>query len=107
MNNLRTLVLRVVLLFGLAITLTARAASAVEQWDVFELTLRGPREGNPFVDVRVSAVFTNGTRTLEAAGFYDGDGVYRVRFMPEAAGRWRYETKAIVGSSRERRVISR
>ena len=54
MNNLRTLVLRVVLLFGLAVTLTARTASTIEQWDVFELTLRGPREGNPFVDVRVS-----------------------------------------------------
>jgi len=70
------------------------AAQAVEKWGVFELELKGPVEGNPFVDVRVSAVFTDGTRTHEIPGFYDGDGIYRVRFMPEAVGAWRYETKS-------------
>lgn len=70
------------------------AASTVEQWDVFELTLKGPEAGNPFTDVRLSAVFTDGTHTHEVAGFYDGEGVYRVRFMPEVAGAWRYETKS-------------
>ena len=64
----------------------------VEQWDVFELELRGPAEGNPFTEVEVSARFTDGTRSVEAEGFYDGEGVYRVRFMPEAAGKWSYRT---------------
>lgn len=75
----------------------SRAASApreVERWDVFELELRGPAEGNPFTDVELSAVFTDGFRTVEASGFYDGDGVYRVRFMPEAEGRWTWRTSA-------------
>src|ERR1051325_8277288 len=57
---------------------------SVEKWSIFELELKGPTDGNPFVDVRFSAVFTDGTRTHDVAGFYDGDGVYRVRFMPEA-----------------------
>jgi hypothetical protein len=70
------------------------AVASVEKWGVFELELKGPAEGNPFVDVRVGAMFTNGTTTVETAGFYDGDGVYRVRFMPEAVGEWRYETKS-------------
>lgn len=90
--------IRLVLFFSLfsALAPGSRAASptTVEKWDVFELELKGPAEGNPFVEVRVSAVFTDGTRTHEVAGFYDGDGVYRVRFMPEATGAWRYETKS-------------
>lgn len=72
----------------------AAAPATVEKWDVFELELKGPSDGNPFTDVRVGAVFTDGTRTHEVAGFYDGEGIYRVRFMPEAVGNWRYETKA-------------
>lgn len=76
--------------WGAAVT----ASRAVERWDVFELELRGPSDGNPFADVRLSAVFTDGARTVEVPGFYDGDGVYRVRFMPETTGAWRYETKS-------------
>jgi hypothetical protein len=60
--------------------------------DVFELALKGPAEGNPFTEVELSARFAQGNRTLQVAGFYDGDGVYKIRFMPEAVGPWRYET---------------
>jgi len=70
----------------------AAAPESAEQWGIFELELRGPAEGNPFLDVAVSATFTDGARTVAVDGFYDGEGVYRVRFMPETAGAWRYET---------------
>jgi len=73
---------------------SAPAASTVEQWDVFEIELQGPSNGNPFLDVRLTGVFTNGARTVEIPGFYDGDGVYRIRFMPDSTGEWRYETKS-------------
>ena len=66
----------------------------VEQWDVFEVSLKGPDAGNPFLDVRLTATFTNGAVTKDVAGFYDGGGVYRIRFMPEQAGEWRYETQS-------------
>ncbi|HJZ55401.1 MAG TPA: DUF5060 domain-containing protein, partial [Gemmataceae bacterium] len=69
----------------------ARAAE-VEQWGLFELTLRGPAGGNPFVDVELSATFTRGDRQIRVSGFYDGDGTYRVRFMPEAPGGGSYTT---------------
>lgn len=72
-----------------------RAAPAtVEQWGLFELELKGPATGNPFVEVRFGAVFTDGRTTVEVPGFYDGEGVYKVRFSPGAAGTWRYETKS-------------
>ena len=66
----------------------------VEQWGIYEIALNGPTNGNPFLDVRFSAVFGNGSKTVEVPGFYDGDGIYRVRFMPDTPGVWHYETRA-------------
>jgi hypothetical protein len=68
------------------------ANSTVEQWGVFEVGLIGPTKGNPFLDVKFSAKFTQGDLTVQANGFYDGEGIYRVRFMPETPGEWRYVT---------------
>ncbi len=56
--------------------------------------MSGPKDGNPFVDVRFTAEFSNGSKTVEADGFYDGDGIFRVRFMPDRVGTWRYVTKS-------------
>jgi hypothetical protein len=66
----------------------------VEQWGIFEIALNGPTNGNPFLDVQFSARFTHGDSTIAANGFYDGDGIYRVRFMPEKPGEWRYVTES-------------
>ncbi len=77
-------------IFILAIPL--RAGETVEQWGIFEIGLHGPTNGNPFLDVKFSARFTQGTNAVEASGFYDGDGIYRVRFMPEKQGEWHYIT---------------
>jgi len=93
MKSIRHLLL-ISLALLLPLVLPAATPASVEKWGVFELELKGPAEGNPFTDVRVGAVFTNGAVTLEVPGFYDGDGVYRVRFSPPAAGAWRYETKS-------------
>ena len=67
---------------------------AVEQWDFYEIALDGPRSGNPFVEVELSARFTCGDRQIETTGFYDGDGIYRIRFMPDRQSEWRYETRS-------------
>ncbi|HVU38465.1 MAG TPA: DUF5060 domain-containing protein [Opitutales bacterium] len=79
---------------------SSRAANAgpatVEQWGVYELTLPGPASGNPFTDVDFSANFTQGGTTVKVDGFYDGDGVYRVRFMPDKTGDWQYTTASNV-----------
>jgi hypothetical protein len=83
---------RVILLFLFATALSECAAQSVEQWGVFELALKCSTNGNPFLDVKLSARFQQGTNSIEANGFYDGDGVYRVRFMPEKPGKWSYRT---------------
>jgi hypothetical protein len=78
-----------------ALTLQAfKAPDSVERWDVFEIELEGPSSGNPFTEVRLSAVFTSGTHSIEVPGFYDGEGVYRIRFMPGETGEWRFETRS-------------
>jgi hypothetical protein len=64
----------------------------VERWGVYEVVLQGPAEGNPFIDVSLSAEFTHGDLRTKAPGFYDGDGVYRIRFSPGRQGAWTYRT---------------
>lgn len=68
------------------------AADPVEQWGLFEIELAGPSDGNPFLDVELSAVFTQENTSVTVPGFYDGDGTYRLRFMPDRTGEWRYFT---------------
>jgi hypothetical protein len=69
-------------------------SSNVEQWSLFEVELGGPSEGNPFVDVELSAEFSCGSKRVKVPGFYDGEGIYRMRFMPEEQGEWTYSTKS-------------
>ncbi|MEO7580548.1 MAG: DUF5060 domain-containing protein, partial [Massilia sp.] len=69
-------------------------ASAVERWGTVEITLAGPARGNPYTEVEVGARFRQGERVREVTGFYDGDGVYKIRFMPEREGVWQYETRS-------------
>lgn len=77
-----------VLVFG------QQKADSVEKWGMYEVTLKGPGTGNPFVGIELSAVFTNGEQTFEPEGFYDGNGIFKIRFMPDKEGVWAYKTKS-------------
>jgi hypothetical protein len=68
----------------------------VAQWDVFEASFPGPSSGNPFLDVELEATFQQKSRTVRVPGFYDGQGVYKVRFMPDTQGAWSYVVRANV-----------
>jgi len=68
----------------------------VECWGIYELQLQGPQGCNPFVDVLLSAKFIYKDKIVEPDGFYDGDGVYKIRFMPDEVGVWNFETKSNV-----------
>ena len=72
----------------------ARSAKRTERWGVHELVLNGPRDGNPFDDVALAAVFTGAGKSIRVPGFYDGDGVYRIRFSPPELGRWQWRTES-------------
>ncbi|MBN1428748.1 MAG: DUF5605 domain-containing protein [Anaerolineae bacterium] len=66
----------------------------IEQWGMFEVALEGPDSGNPFLDVTLSAQFKCKDTMLDLAGFYDGNGSYKIRCMPTRMGKWTYVTKS-------------
>jgi hypothetical protein len=73
-------------------------AEAVGRWEVFEIVLQGPQHRNPFVDVELTAEFSLGAKTVQLGGFYDGEGRYLIRFMPETEGRWSFTTASTARS---------
>lgn len=89
-----TAALRPAHLSGMTKVTREEAATEVERWGLFEIALKGPFAGNPFKDVSLAAEFTQEHRTVQVKGFYDGEGTYRVRFMPDTVGRWSYATKS-------------
>ncbi|MFN3661563.1 DUF5060 domain-containing protein [Yoonia sp.] len=64
----------------------------IEKWGMFEVALSGPSEGNPYIDVALEASFRFKERVVRVPGFYDGEGTYKIRFMPDVEGDWTYET---------------
>lgn len=66
----------------------------MERWMRYEVTLAGSADGNPYVDVELTADFCNKAtgEVVTVRGFYDGEGTYKVRFMPCEVGEWSYTT---------------
>ncbi len=55
----------------------------------------GKKYQNPFADVRVEGVFEEPDGTIATMpAFYDGQGVWRLRFNPAQEGEWRWRTVA-------------
>lgn len=68
--------------------------TTIAKWDVFEASFNGPSDGNPFVDVSFEAFFKQNSRVVRVPGFYDGEGTYKVRFMPDNEGEWTFLTQS-------------
>lgn len=68
----------------------------VEQWGMYEISLPCQYIGNPFTEVNLTATFTQADQQMSVAGFYDGNGVFKVRFMPDKTGDWSYSTQSNV-----------
>ncbi|MBQ0001786.1 MAG: DUF5060 domain-containing protein, partial [Clostridiales bacterium] len=65
----------------------------VEKWGVFEASMPGKADGNPFTDYAVQGTFVHKNEVKTVDGFYDGDGIYRVRFMPSFEGAYSFTVK--------------
>jgi len=78
---------------SLAGAANAEGQNRVERWGLYEIALPATAVGNPF-DVKLVGVFTNGRTTLRAPGFYDGEGVWRIRFSPPETGAWRWTSES-------------
>ena len=85
---------RLMLMMAISISLNNVYGKEVPQWGIYEISLKGTSANNPFTDVKLSAVFQYKNITIEPEGFYNGNGEYIIRFMPNAAGEWTYVTKS-------------
>ena len=63
----------------------------VERWGMYEWAGQGRADGNPFVDYDIWGTFHTPAGDVRVPGFYDGDGLWRVRFMPQCEGEHRCE----------------
>ncbi|MCD8149747.1 MAG: DUF5605 domain-containing protein [Clostridiales bacterium] len=64
--------------------------TTVEKWGIFEAAFSGRQDGNPFVDYEIKGEFTGADETKCVDGFYDGEGIYKIRFMPSFEGEYHY-----------------
>jgi hypothetical protein len=74
-------------------SLSVHAATSVGRWDRFEISVPNPKTyADPFRDVTLNATFIkpDGGKVV-FWGFYDGGAMWRLRFMPDQLGTWRYE----------------
>jgi hypothetical protein len=76
------------------VSFSVYGVESTEKWDIFEISINGPSKGNPYKDVQLKATFSHGNKTIEIHGFYDGEGVYKIRFMPATEGEWSYITSS-------------
>ena len=61
---------------------------------MFEAEFNGTSSGTPYTEVTFGADFRFEHRTVAVDGFYDGEGTYRVRFMPDSEGDWSFTTRS-------------
>jgi hypothetical protein len=88
---------REAVLAGLAPLAGAAAQSSpsrIERGGLYEAEFRGPSSGSPYIEVKFGADFRFEHRAVSVDGFYDGEGVYRLRFMPDAEGEWTFTTRS-------------
>ena len=74
----------------------------VKRYGIAELVFRGPSEGNPFAEQWVKGTMAGQAEEKHAEGFYDGNGVYKLRFMPSGEGT--YEITAATSWGDEAKV---
>ena len=71
----------------------------MKQYETFELIFQGPVLTESWSRADLTAEFSCGSITKTVKGFYDGDGRYVVRFLPEIPGPWRWKVSGAVSAS--------
>lgn len=68
----------------------------MKQYQMAELAFQGQDALGNAVEVDLSATFSNGDETVTVKGFYAGEGVYKVRFLPMQPGIYHYTVQGVV-----------
>ena len=80
-------------ILGATLLLATLSAAPVKLWDRFEASVENPRTyKDPYRDVQLNVTYkTPGGAELKFWGFYDGGTTWRIRLMPDVAGKWEYD----------------
>jgi hypothetical protein len=63
----------------------------IEKYNIFEVSVKGPEPSKTYVKVDFTGTFRKENKEVKIKGFYNGNGEYLVRFMPDEEGIWHYE----------------
>ena len=79
----------------LVLMLTSLTAMAVERNTVFETSFTASKDyGNPFTDLEVDVLFSNGKQEWKVPAFWDGGKRWKVRFAAPEVGEYTYYATA-------------
>ncbi len=72
----------------------------MKQYELFEIEFKGNEPAGSNVDINLKAAFTHSDgESVNVSGFYCGDGVYKVRFLPQKSGRYTYKITGVYEES--------
>ena len=78
-----------------------RKENNMRQYETFELVFQGEALNDNRAGAAVEAEFACGENRKTVKGFYDGDGNYVVRFLPEVSGLYRWKVSGAVTAEGE------
>lgn len=67
----------------------------MKQYELFELSFDGEPLEDTWADIDLAAVFVNKQETVAVKGFYNGDGVCVIRFLPRFTGVYEWTVNGI------------
>ena len=71
----------------------------MRQYEMFELTFRGPELKEQWAAVGLPCVFTHESgKKIQVMGFYAGNGEYKIRFLPDKSGWWEYFVTGVINA---------
>lgn len=73
----------------------------MRQYEMFELSFKGPEPEGSEAQVDVTAVFTCEEEKVTVKGFYAGGGEYKVRFYPKKTGLYKWQVSGVVTAEGE------
>ena len=73
----------------------------MRQYETFELIFQNAVLADAWAQIDLNAVFACGDTVKTVKGFYDGDGRYIVRFLPETPGVWKWKVTGCVEAEGE------
>jgi len=70
----------------------------MKQYQTVELSFKGEAPKGSYALVDMTATLCHGDSVKQLRGFYDGDGIYKLRFMPENAGLYTYKISGCINA---------